>query len=362
LVAPLDWGLGHATRCIPIIRALHKKNCEVIIASSGDALAVLKIEFPDLMFLELPSYRVRYSRVVPFMVSIFAQLPKFLWIIRREHVQTQRIVREQKIDMIISDSRFGCWSRSVPTVFISHQTHILMPPQWKWVEPLINFFNRVQIKKFTQCWIPDFPSHGVTGGLTNTHDLNVRFIGMISRFAPSETCTRVHYDYLLLISGPEPQRTVFEELLRKNISALPGKKMMVKGQPQHGQEIIRSEEFDEVGHLQADALQRVIESSDMIISRSGYTTVMDMAALRKKVFFIPTPGQTEQELLAVELEKRSIALYQDQNNVDVKKALQEMKNYTGFGNFDMPSDLLNEALDQLIADLNFPGKGVVKTT
>src|SRR6478609_3806099 len=157
LVAPLDWGLGHATRCIPIIHELLKRNCEVSIATSGDALLLLKAEFPELQFFELPSYQVTYSRSIPFVTNIFLQLQKFLLVISKEHECVRKIIIEHKVDLVISDNRFGCWSKLVPSVMISHQTNILMPFHLKWLQPVINFFNRSQIKKFTECWIPDFP-------------------------------------------------------------------------------------------------------------------------------------------------------------------------------------------------------------
>jgi uncharacterized protein (TIGR00661 family) len=355
LVAPLDWGLGHATRSIPIIRELQKRGCDVTIASSGDALALLKIEFPDLPFFELASYRVHYSRSIPFIANLFRQLPKFLWTIRKEHEQTERIIKTKKIDFVISDNRFGCWSRVVPTVFITHQPNAQLPPQLKWLQSLTNSMNRVHIKKFTTCWIPDFPLDRITGDLTaKTHGLDVRWIGMVSRFASSKIITPVKYNYALLISGPEPQRTILEELFRKNMHTLPGKKIMVKGQPHLGREIVQSGDVDEVGHLQSDELQAVIESSEIIISRSGYTTIMDLAALNKKAFFIPTPGQTEQECLAAELKKRGITFYQEQKDFDLPEALIEMKKYTGFSNFDMSSKLLNAALDDLMKHASLP--------
>ena len=250
--------------------------------------------------------------------------------------------------MVISDSRFGCWSRLVPTVFVSHQTNILMPPSLKWLEPFINFFNRLQIKKFTVCWIPDFPSHRITGNLTKTYDLNVRFIGMLSRFDKSISQPIKKYDYLILISGPEPQRTVFEELMRDALHKIPGKKIMVKGQPQLSDKIIETDGFEEVGHLRSDQLQKVIVESEFIFSRSGYTTVMDLAVLKKKVFFVPTPGQTEQEELAAELEKRKIAFYQHQHDFDFEVALYNSINYTGFTNFAHDSQLLQNAMTELL--------------
>src|SRR5690349_9583884 len=151
LVAPLDWGLGHATRCIPIINEFLSQGCEVQIASSGDALVLLKEEFPDLKFHSIVSYGAEYSRSLPFTIKILLQIPKFVRAIKKEHNETQTIVEREKIDLVISDNRYGCWSKEVLSVFIGHQLNLLTPI-FSW---LGNYLQRRAIQKFSRCWIPD---------------------------------------------------------------------------------------------------------------------------------------------------------------------------------------------------------------
>src|SRR5882724_7091873 len=158
LVTPLDWGLGHATRCIPVINEFLKQDCEVQIASSGGALVLLKKEFPSLKSHSIASYNAKYSTLLPFMVKILLQMPKFMKAIKKEHQQIEKIVREEKITLIVSDNRYGCWAENAHSVLITHQVNIIMAPAWKWLEAIINFGNHKQIRRFTECWIPDFPN------------------------------------------------------------------------------------------------------------------------------------------------------------------------------------------------------------
>lgn len=348
LVAPLDWGLGHATRSIPIIRELQLKGCEVVIASSGNALILLKSEFPGLKFFELTSYQASYSKRVPLILKVFLQLPKFLLAIRKEHVQLEAIVTKEQIDFVISDSRFGCWTKLVPTVFITHQVNIQMPFALKWMQGIINYFNCWQIKKFNQCWIPDFPENRLTGKLTEPGKLPVKFIGMLSRFNKTTGGASQIYDYLALVSGPEPQRTIFEQKIRLCFSELKGRKILVRGLPGMGEEIVKLSDWDEVCHLTADKLQSIIEQSVLVICRSGYSSVMDLAALSKKALFVPTPGQTEQEYLSEQLMQKRIAysVRQDSfSNTDLLLA----KGYTGFTQ-DFSMDLLKREINNLVKE------------
>ena len=350
LVAPLDWGLGHATRSIPIIRELQLKGCEVIIASSSDALVLLKAEFPNLDFFELPSYKATYSRTIPLVIKVFLQLPKFLSVKWNEHGEIERIVKEHQIDLVISDNRYGCWTKRVPTVFITHQINIQMPFALKWMQGIINYFNHRQIRKFGHCWVPDFPNDRLTGKLTESGKLPVKFIGMLSRFSKTKTDDVFDYDYLALVSGPEPQRTIFEQKIRLCFSELKGRKILVRGLPGMSEEIVKLSDWDEACHLSADKLQHVIEQSELVICRSGYSSVMDLAALGKKAVFVPTPGQTEQEYLADQLMKKRIAYSTEQasfSNDDLLIA----KDYTGFvGGFSL--DNLKKEIDKLVLTIN----------
>ncbi len=339
VIAPLDWGLGHATRCIPIINEFLNRGCEVQIASSGLALVLLKKEFPELKVHSLWSYHVAYSIRIPFMIGIFFQAPKFLWAIRNEHQQMERIVKMENIDLIISDNRYGCWSAHVPSILITHQVNIRMAPVWKWLERFINYGNHRQIKKFTECWVPDFPN-GITGRMTEPANLKVRFIGMLSRLKKIDT--PIKFDILALISGPEPQRSVFERMLRGQLIRSGLNYFMVKGKPGSLESGMNA---NEVNHLTGAALNEAIQSANVIISRSGYTTIMDLCKLGKKAIFIPTPGQTEQEYLADQLESKGIAFFQNQADFDLAFALKESKKHKGFEGYPHSSNLLADAID-----------------
>jgi uncharacterized protein (TIGR00661 family) len=345
LITPLDWGLGHATRSIPVITELHLKGYEVIVASSGEALVLLKAEFPQLQFFELPSYRASYSSRVPLILKVFLQLPKFLLVIRKEHNELEAIVKREQIDLVISDNRFGCWTKLVPTVFITHQINIQMPFVLKWTQGIINYFNHRMIRKFNQCWVPDFPEDRLTGKLTEPGKLKVKFIGMLSRFKKVRIEESPVYDYLAIVSGPEPQRTIFEQKIRLCFSELTGRKILVRGLPGLSEEIVKLSDWDEVCHLKAEKLQQVIEQSKLVICRSGYSSIMDLSVLGKKAMFVPTPGQTEQEYLSDQLMKRGIAYSVKQDSFSCNDLLVAI-DYSGFyGSISM--DLLKQEIGNL---------------
>jgi uncharacterized protein (TIGR00661 family) len=342
LIAPLDWGLGHATRCIPIINEFLSRGWEVQIASNGDALTLLKREFPGCKFYELADYKARYPVQLPFMVKILVQMPKFLRAIRKEHQQIDRIVREQEIDLLISDNRYGCWSAQIPSVLITHQVNVPMSAQWKWIRGIINYRNHRQIRKFRECWVPDFPN-GITGNMTQPGVPKMKYIGMLSRFKKHHVSMK--REILFLISGPEQQRSIFEEKINEQIRKTGYQSyLIVKGKPHATDEC----DSNEVNHLTSVELNDAIESSQVIISRPGYTTVMDLCKLGKKAIFIPTPGQAEQEYLALQLAKDSVALYQQQKDFDLVLALSKSKEYRGFDGYPQSSNLLADAIDSLL--------------
>jgi uncharacterized protein (TIGR00661 family) len=331
LVAPLDWGLGHATRCVPVIQALLVNGFEVVIATSGSALPLLKLEFPRLSFFELPSYNASYSNRIFFMAKIFLQTPQFLRVINKEHTLIEEIVKAERIDAVISDNRFGCYSEKVRSIFITHQVTILMPSYLKWLQGFVNFFNHRMIRRFAECWVPDFAIDRITEKLTESGNLKVTFIGMLSRFQKSVQPVAHNYDLLVLLSGPEPQRSVFEKIVLQQLPQANLKVLLVRGLPGDEAMLPKSEsQLTTVNHLPSSALQQAIEASKLVLSRSGYTTVMDLYFLEKKAIFVPTPGQTEQEYLGEQLQQRRVAYCAKQENFDLKKALHEAKFYHGF--------------------------------
>jgi uncharacterized protein (TIGR00661 family) len=350
LVAPLDWGLGHATRCVPIIRELLKRKCNVSIAGSGDSLELLRKEFVALKSYELVPYNPVYPLKRGGMVwKMAAQLPKFFVTIKKEHEQIEEIIRANKIELVISDNRYGCWSVQAPCVLITHQSSILMPKRFGVLAPLVRILNKKYLSRFDQCWVPDFAGgNNLTGQLNNyaRKRLNIfKFIGPLSRFEASKRKRDKLYDVTVILSGPEPQRSLLEKVIRVQLEATDLQYCIVRGVLNPSSRSIAPNIFD---YLTSARLQEIIESSAVIIARSGYSTVMDMAALRKKVIFIPTPGQTEQEYLAKTLSEKKIAFYSEQKKFDLQLALNESRNFTGFRALNFNPHVLPDAVDSLL--------------
>ena len=331
LVATLDWGLGHATRSIPIIRELQRLGCEVLIGGSGDSLLLLRREYPKLPFIVLPAYSPRYPRRGSMAWTMAAQLPRFLRVIGAEHTAMKKIVNDKKIDLIISDNRYGCWSSTTPSIFVTHQSNILMPKRFGLLKYIVSSLNEAMIDRFTECWIPDFPAaHSLAGDLADVGKMRakvpVRHIGWLSRFEYRETFPTTR-DILAIFSGPEPQRTLLEETVLPQLKASGLKFRAVRGLPAlQG----AADSNDIVNFLSASELQLWIEAATLVVARSGYSTVMDMKALGKKVVFIPTPGQTEQEYLAQRLMDSRIAFSMSQDEFDLQTAIKESKKFSGF--------------------------------
>lgn len=349
LVAPLDWGLGHATRCIPIVRELLSRNCEVILAGSGSSLALLKAEFPGLDYVVLPAYDPVYPRMGSMVSKMIRQIPKFIKTIHQEHQETEKLIRQKKIDVVIADNRYGCWSSAIPSVFITHQSNILMPKRFGWLQGLVRKLNISHMRKFTRCWIPDDPTGWLSGELISFGKidaaLNIDYIGALSRFAPSSPHVQKKYDIVAICSGPEPQRTLLENLILPELKRSGYKYFLVRGLPSAENQA----HHNIADFLTANVLQTLIESADMVIARSGYSTIMDLQSLKKKAIFIPTPGQTEQEYLAAKLMQQRIAFSMDQKQFNLETALKESSQYTGF--LSSPKDngvLLKQAMDNIL--------------
>ena len=308
LVAPLDWGLGHATRCIPVIRALLKRNAEVIIAGSGLSLELLKSEFSDLEHHSLHGYNPRYPTGTADRAMVFTmglQLPGFIKTINKEHARTNQLVKKEKIDVIISDNRYGCYSSKAKSIFITHQPHILMPENFKWMEPAVNYFNRRQMGKFNACWIPASDNKLLGDMIPATLPPNTLFTGGLSRF--KKLNDEVKYKIVVAASGPEPQRQILVDLLRPQLIASGLPAFLVAGKMGGPEKTTVFGNLTEVNYLGTEKLNQIMQQGEIIIARSGYSTVMDLARLGKKAIFIPTPGQTEQAHLAATLMGQGIA-------------------------------------------------------
>ncbi|MFM9840141.1 MAG: glycosyltransferase [Cyclobacteriaceae bacterium] len=350
LITPLDWGLGHATRCIPIIAEFLKRGCKVSIATSGGALDLLKKELPQLTFFELISYKAEYAIDDRLLTKLFSQSLKFISAIRNEHQQLKQLLKEHRFDLIVSDNRFGCYSKDVKSIFITHQINFVFEPSMKWAEGIVNFWNQQKIKKFDHCWIPDLPNRNFSGELSTPKGLPISFIGLLSRLKKRSGVLNREYDLLALISGPEPQRSIFEKIIRDQSVNLDKRILLLKGKPEEGEIIFIEGLISEAGHLKTKELQEAIEVSEYVICRSGYSSIMDLAMMgTNNIIFVPTPGQPEQEYLAKKMQAMNWAYAIDQDKLDLISAINESKNYIGLTVGESNNVLLSKAIE---AELN----------
>jgi uncharacterized protein (TIGR00661 family) len=341
LVAPLDWGLGHATRCIPIINGLSALGCDVWLAGEGAQEELLKLEFPQLRFLALPGYRVKYGRSgAALLWNMLTQLPRILKTIRQEHGWLKVKINDYSFDAVISDNRYGLYHATVPCVFLTHQLAI-KSPLGKWFERLLRKRNYSYINRFTECWIPDVQQDpGLSGELAHPAKkpcIPLKYIGPLSRMERTEDVpATVDSDLLVILSGPEPQRTLLEEIIINDIAHYPGRATVVRGLPGSLQLIPSTNTIKFYNHLSAAELNTEMNRAGYVISRSGYSTIMDIVKLGKKSILIPTPGQTEQEYLGRYLHKKKAALCIPQKDFSLSSALQAAKSFS----YSLP--LLNE--------------------
>ena len=330
LITPLNWGLGHATRCIPIIKALQDNNYIPIIASDGIALDLLRKEFPYIQTLELPSYHIEYAKNAKnFKWKLIKNLPKMIVAILDEKKIVNSWIRKHDIDGIISDNRLGVFSKKVPSVFITHQLNVMTGNTTRFTSKCHQYF----IKKYNECWVPDTnETINLTGelGHLNNHKLNLKYIGPLSRMRQKETAKV--YDLMIILSGPEPQRTFLEEKLQQEIVHYNGNIVFIRGVVEKEQSKQQIKNVTYYNFMNTKQLEQTFNESDLVLCRSGYTTVMDLAKLGKKAFFIPTPGQYEQEYLAIKLQDENLVPYATQNDFTIED-LSKVKSFKGLSQF-----------------------------
>lgn len=329
LIAPLDWGLGHATRCIPLIKALLLNNCKVIIACNKQQKKLLEQEFTNVAFLFLEGYNITYAsnpKLLP--LSILKQLPQINKAINRENLWLNKIIDKHDIKLVISDNRYGLYSNKVPCVFVTHQLTIKAP--FSFVEKYLQLINYQFINRFTACWVPDFASDNNVAGILShpkkMPNIPVSYIGLLSRFKTTKTIDK-KYDFCVVLSGPEPQRTVLEQLILKDIHLINSTILLVRGKPLSEENLPTFLNVEIVNHLVGSDLQQAFQQSNYIISRSGYSTVLELLSLQKKSILIPTPGQTEQEYLGKKLMTQGWCYTISQKEFSLQKAISEAEKF-----------------------------------
>ena len=352
LICPLNWGIGHATRCIPIINGLKTLGAEVIIGAEGRSLELLKREFQDTEFIEFPGVSVKYPARGSMAFKMFFSIPKILYEIYLEHRDLQQVIKNHNIDAVISDNRYGLWSKEVPSVFIIHQVMVKSP----FLENMLYRITRWFMQRYHHCWIPDHEgAKNLSGDLSHQYPLppNAKFIGPLSRFDSEKAnifTGNFMYDIVAIISGPEPQRTIFEKLIISKAKGSQYKVLMVLGRPELHEQKQLTPNISIVSHLPQQEMLEALLNAQVIISRSGYSTIMDLAALGKKAIFIPTPGQTEQEYLGRYFYDQGLHLCVNQKEFELENSMLNMRKFKGF--IPKKNEVSKEILHDLIRNLH----------
>ncbi|WP_373552373.1 glycosyltransferase [Haliscomenobacter sp.] len=321
LVTPLDWGLGHATRSVPLIQKQLEQGHEVHLASSGRALAFLKVTFPDLPCHQLPDYAISYPKANLYWPMV-RQLPKIIVTIARE----QRVVRQlqQKIgfQQVISDQRYGCYIPGAFNAFVTHQLHLPLQDWFggsggQWMhETLIR-------KRFQECWVPDWEeAPGLAGDLSHPPftGIKTRYLGPLSRLHKMEA--PIQYRIAFVLSGPEPQRSIWEAEIREQVRAFPEEHFfLLQGKPEVPFFQEQEGNLTAAPHLDTAGLSLLFAQSGLIVCRSGYSTLMDLAVTGRPAWLVPTPGQPEQEYLARKLGAEGQFPWSKQEDFELAKCL-----------------------------------------
>jgi predicted glycosyltransferase len=349
--AVLNMGLGHASRSLPIIQYLIDQGWELFIGSSGRSLHFLKHELPKVNFLELPDYDLHYTIKGVSLRLMISQLPYLLKKIRRENEHTRQLVKEKFINMIISDHRYGCYHPDIPSFFLSHQIRFIAPKIFRFMEFSGLWFNQYFHNKYRAVIVPDEKQQkeGVFSGRLsrNGHSAGAHFCGIISSVKKEKVAEDI--DVLVSISGPEPQRTIFEKVVYSQVQDVPGKKVIVLGKPEDERRKVVSDDLSIYHFASRKVMQELLNRSKLIVSRSGYSTLMELAELQKKALFVPTPGQTEQVYLAERMKKIGYFYFSPQNKLNLTEQIPIALSYDGVGsNFQTVRTLM--AIDKIISD------------
>jgi spore coat polysaccharide biosynthesis predicted glycosyltransferase SpsG len=310
LICPLEWGLGHAGRMIPLARILQEDDNTIFIGAGTVHQQFLRSELKGAQFIDFMGFRPSYSKILPQYLALFFQIPALIYHILKEHIKIGRIISEYNIDIVISDNRFGLWSRKAKTVYVTHQIRIPFPQKLRFLEWAGVYFHRFFIKKYDLCFIPDLPGEiNLAGRLAHSVKLpgNARFIGILSRFSDvneKSGSSDIPLHNTLMLSGPEPQRSMIREIITslQDINTPP--LVILEGRPGIPDNDKGTGRIITYNHLPAAEMKRMMQGSAGIIARAGYTSIMELVSLDCSALLVPTPGQTEQEYLASHLSEK----------------------------------------------------------
>jgi hypothetical protein len=341
IVCPLDWGLGHASRMIPVIVRFMACGYRVILGGDGKSGELLRKNFPQLSFIQIPSPVIRYTGKGAWLIPLLVfQLPKMLFSVIREHYLIKKIVIAHGVDIIISDNRYGLFCRHAHSVFITHQISPVLPAMLRWAEYPLHIVIRTLILRFNECWIPDYadPQQNLSGKLSHRFKLpkNARFVGILSRFNKINLIkgrpSRGEYELVVVLSGPEPQLSIFSDVIIRQALMITHKTLVISGLRENPRPLPESahSRLTIVSHLEPENFGYAMLHADIIVCRSGYSGIMDLVALEKTAVLIPTPGQSEQQYLAGYLSKKGWFSYLTQQELDLGNLMKNKENRLSF--------------------------------
>jgi UDP:flavonoid glycosyltransferase YjiC (YdhE family) len=331
------WGLGHATRDLPLIRGLLAEGCEVIVGCDGPPLEVLRRELQGVCeVLRLPGSPIPLASTPLRFYARYTALLLPMWRSRAtQHAEVERLVRQRQIDLVVSDNRYGCYSRQALSFLVAHGIRFIPPFGEWWLGPSLEYFNYRAFAPFTRLIVPDFAVDSLSGALS--HDLRFVAPERLAYIGPlSSVCRRAvdeDLDYFITISGPEPQRGLLERRLLEQARRLPGRGVIALGRPGEGSPGWHGN-CRVYAYLDRCAQEEMMNRARVVVSRSGYSTLMELAELGKRALLIPTPGQTEQEYLGAYHQQRRAAPMVAQAALQLETDIQRV--HAGFHGFQVP--------------------------
>ncbi len=358
LISPLNWGFGHAGRMIPVALSLKHRGHEVIFGADRTLISMIEPELPGINVIEIPGTEMRYSRIMPQYLAVLLHTPLLLVGALREHALLKKLISVYKPDIIISDNRFGFFNKNVFCVYVTHMLRIPFPLPFRFLEFTGILFQRFIIKHYDLCLVPDFPgTENLSGRLSHLkqHSRKVLFMGPLSRFAANtgeNPDLNIQRNYIcLILSGPEPQRTM---LLEKVATAarIIKKQLVVLSGTEISNGVLTGDDVILILNPSTGVMKYYINNSDMVVCRSGYTTIMELLSLKKGALLIPTPGQTEQEYLGKILHGRHGFSVMRQNQItDLKSNPSTPDNAEVADNF-FSMELMEKAMDKVLEQEN----------
>ncbi len=323
LISPLNWGIGHATRIVPIILRLKTKH-NVFVAADGDSFYFLEQELNDYQIIKAPFLKIKYTKnktLLPFKILFY--IPRLFIFYIKNRLFLKKYINKYKINVIISDNRFGFFSKKVKSIFICHQINILMPKNFKIFTKIINKINRFNIEKFDECWIPDNEDN-FSGKLSDSYKLKIPVYksGLLSRFSDAKEISMVEkYEIICIVSGPEPQRSIFESKIKLLLKNTNFKTLILSGKP-FSKNFYLEKNITIKNHISTNEFYSLLKHTKIIIARAGYSTIMDLLTIQKTAILVPTPGQTEQEYLAKYLHNKKLFFSIQQNKLFEENFIQ----------------------------------------